>query len=100
MTLKNTLTVAGPVLAALSFACTTGRMNTATQTSASSPAPAASAATPSIPLLAEWTGPFGGVPAFDKVRVADFKPALESAMAGSLAEIDRIANNPAPPTFQ
>ena len=93
---RNTLTVAGPVLAALSFACTTGSMNTATQT----PAPAASASTPSIPLLAEWTGPFGGVPAFDKVGVADFKPALETAMATSLAEIDRIANDPAPPTFQ
>ena len=24
------------------------------------------------PLLAEWTGNYGGVPAFDKVKVADF----------------------------
>lgn len=51
------------------------------------------------PLLAPWTGPYGGVPPFDKVRVEDFKPALETAMAENLAEIDRIANNPEPPTF-
>ncbi len=53
----------------------------------------------SNPLLAAWTGPYGGAPPFDKVRVADFKPALEAAMAQNLAEIDAIANNPAPPTF-
>ncbi len=52
------------------------------------------------PLLAPWTGPYGGVPAFDKVKVSDFKPALETAMADDLREIDAIANNPAPPTFE
>jgi len=51
------------------------------------------------PLLAPWGGPHGGVPAFDKVKVADFKPALEAAMAENLAEINAIANNPAAPTF-
>jgi peptidyl-dipeptidase Dcp len=52
------------------------------------------------PLLAEWTGPYGGVPPFDQVRVEHFKPALEAAMAQNLAEIERIATNPAAPTFQ
>src|SRR5687768_10170776 len=33
------------------------------------------------PLLAKWEGPYGGVPPFDKIRIADFKPALETAMA-------------------
>jgi peptidyl-dipeptidase Dcp len=51
------------------------------------------------PLIAPWSGPFGGVPPFDKVRIEDFKPALERAMAERLAEIDRIATDPAPPTF-
>ncbi|RZK11228.1 MAG: M3 family peptidase, partial [Hymenobacter sp.] len=51
------------------------------------------------PLLAPWGGPHGGVPAFDKVKVSDFKPALEAAMAESLAEINAIANNPKPATF-
>jgi peptidyl-dipeptidase Dcp len=52
------------------------------------------------PLLAEWTGPYGGVPPFDQVRVEHFRSALEAAMAQELAEVDRIASNPAPPTFQ
>ncbi|MBB3063412.1 M3 family metallopeptidase [Microbulbifer rhizosphaerae] len=51
------------------------------------------------PLLAEWTGPYGGVPAFDKMEVADLKPALEAAMSKNLVEIDAIAANPEAPTF-
>jgi peptidyl-dipeptidase Dcp len=52
------------------------------------------------PLLAPWTGPYGGVPPFDKVKVADFAPAIEAGMAEELAQIDAIAGNPAPPTFE
>ncbi|MBT1065369.1 M3 family metallopeptidase [Bowmanella sp. Y26] len=52
------------------------------------------------PLLAPWTGPYGGLPAFDKMALADVKPALEAGMARNLAELDSIANNPAPPTFE
>ncbi len=52
------------------------------------------------PLLAEWTGPYGGVPAFDRMDLADLKPALEKGMELELAEIDAIANNPEPPTFE
>lgn len=51
-------------------------------------------------LLAEWTGPYGGVPAFDKMDLSDVKPALEKGMELELAEIDAIANNPEPPTFE
>jgi peptidyl-dipeptidase Dcp len=51
------------------------------------------------PLLAPWTGPYGGVPAFDKVKVADFAPALEAAMAEELKEVAAIADNPAAPSF-
>ncbi|MFM9903979.1 MAG: M3 family metallopeptidase [Pyrinomonadaceae bacterium] len=51
------------------------------------------------PLTAKWTGPYGGIPPFDKVKISDFKPALEAAMAENLAEIDAIANNKAAPTF-
>ena len=52
------------------------------------------------PLLAEWTGKYGGVPPFDKVKVADFKPALEAATAENLAEVNRIASNSTKPTFE
>jgi peptidyl-dipeptidase Dcp len=51
-------------------------------------------------LLAPWVGAAGGVPPFNQVRVADFKPALEAAMAENLAEIDTIAENPAAPAFE
>src|SRR5688572_5490262 len=52
------------------------------------------------PISAPWPGPFGGVPPLDRVRVPDFKPALESAMAECLAEIDAIAACAEPPTFE
>ncbi len=52
------------------------------------------------PLLDPWGGPFGGVPAFDRARIADFEPALEAAMAEQLAAIERIATDPTPPTFE
>ncbi len=57
------------------------------------------AAAPVNPVAAEWTGPYGGEPNFAAYRVADFKPALEAGMAEERAEIDAIADNPAPPTF-
>ncbi|HEX7331348.1 MAG TPA: M3 family metallopeptidase [Pyrinomonadaceae bacterium] len=52
------------------------------------------------PLLAKWEGPYGGIPPFDRVQIPLFKPALEAAMAEQLAEIEKIANNPAPPDFE
>lgn len=64
------------------------------------PAPPPIEIDPNNPLLATWTGPYGGVPPFDLIKVEHFKPALETAMAENLQEIDRIANDPAPPTFQ
>ncbi|MGJ8592426.1 MAG: M3 family metallopeptidase [Aquaticitalea sp.] len=51
-------------------------------------------------LLQEWTGPYEGVPAFDKMNVSDVKAAMEKGMELSLADIDKIANNPEPPTFK
>ncbi len=51
-------------------------------------------------FLADWTGPYGGVPAFDKMDLAQLKPALEAGMAMNLADVDAIANNPAAPTFE
>ncbi|HWM29550.1 MAG TPA: M3 family metallopeptidase [Woeseiaceae bacterium] len=51
------------------------------------------------PLLAEWAGPHGGVPAFDKMNLDQLKPALEQGMELRLAEIDAIAGNDEPPTF-
>lgn len=51
-------------------------------------------------LLQEWTGPYEGVPAFDKMNVVDVKEAVEKGMALNLEEIEAIANNEEAPTFE
>ncbi len=52
------------------------------------------------PLLAPWSGPFGGVPPFDLATPALLQPALEAGMTQHLAELDRIAADTAPATFE
>lgn len=59
-----------------------------------------SGATADNPLLAEWSGPYGGTPAFNKVRVELFEPALEEAMDMRLRETEQIANADAAATFE
>lgn len=69
---------------------------------AATAADVAQTATPSVvanPLVAPWTGPYGGLPPFDKVTPALLQPALEAGMANQLAAIARIANDRAAPTF-
>jgi peptidyl-dipeptidase Dcp len=39
-------------------------------------------------------------PQFDRIHDGDFLPALEAGMKAHLAEIRKIADNPAPPTFE
>jgi peptidyl-dipeptidase Dcp len=68
--------------------------------SAQPAAPGAGAEAPvKNPLLVPWTGPYAGVPPFDQVKVEQFAPGLEAAMAETLANVDAIAADPAPPTF-
>ena len=50
-------------------------------------------------FLSDWTGPYGGVPAFTDYKLKDLKPALEFAIQEKLNEISKIANNPKPATF-
>ncbi|WP_010182383.1 M3 family metallopeptidase [Aquimarina agarilytica] len=52
------------------------------------------------PLLKEWTGPYNGVPQFDKMKLTDVTPALEKGMALHLQEIETIATSKATPTFE
>ena len=53
----------------------------------------------SNPLLAKWTGPYGGVPPWDKVKVSDFPAAFQQAMINYKAEQEAILSNPEPATF-
>jgi peptidyl-dipeptidase Dcp len=52
------------------------------------------------PLLADLSGPYGGVPQFDEVSLDQLEAAVDAGIAAHLAEIDEIANNPEPPTFE
>ncbi|MEY3775095.1 MAG: hypothetical protein RLZZ129_1875 [Verrucomicrobiota bacterium] len=51
------------------------------------------------PLLTPSPLPYG-YPQFDLIQPAHFLPAYEAAMAENLAEIDAIASNPEPATFE
>ncbi len=51
-------------------------------------------------LLAEWSGPYGGVPAFDQMDLAALEPAVDAGIESSLAEMEAIASNSEPPTFE
>jgi len=51
-------------------------------------------------LLKEWTGPYGGVPAFDQMKVEDVKSAMIRGMELNLKEIEAIADNKEAPTFE
>ncbi len=54
---------------------------------------------PSNPFYAPSTLPFQAPP-FDKIKDSDYQPAFEAGMAQQLKEIQTIADNPAPPTFE
>ncbi|MGP1353412.1 MAG: M3 family metallopeptidase [Parasphingopyxis sp.] len=51
------------------------------------------------PLLAEWTGPYEGVPPWDEMAPEHFPGAFEAAMEEMRAEVQAIIDNPEPPTF-
>ena len=72
---------------------------TASQTDSEAPAANAAVTVPDNILLAEWTGPFDGVPPFDQVRPDLFPQAFEFAIDERRREVLAIANNPAAPTF-
>jgi peptidyl-dipeptidase Dcp len=54
---------------------------------------------PSNPFYAPSTLPYQAPP-FDKIKDEDFQPAIEAGMAEQRQEIQAIANNPQPPTFE
>jgi peptidyl-dipeptidase Dcp len=53
---------------------------------------------PSNPFFAVSTLPFHA-PAFDRIKDADYQPAIEAGMRDQLEEVMSVADNPAPPTF-
>lgn len=51
-------------------------------------------------FLNNWNGSYGGVPAFADYKLQDLKPAIEAAIEDKLKEINSIASNPKPATFE
>jgi len=100
--MRNILIVGAGVAALVSSGCAT----TAPSPDSRSEAPTAPASAPEVPmapqspLTVKWTGPYGGVPPFDQVKVSDFKQAFEATMEEYRREVAAIANNPQPPTFE
>src|SRR5688572_28633945 len=86
-------------LLSLTNCVNTNKTKTKTETTQASTVSDGVVAVPN-PLLAAWAGSYGGLPPFDKVKVEDIKPALESAMAENLQQIEIIANNASPATFE
>lgn len=87
-----------PLLAstAMLSACTT----TGQDMTAATPAPETTQpAMSSNPLTADWTGPYGGVPAWDKMNASDFPAAFQEAMDDMRREVETVRDNPEPATF-
>ncbi|HET6565578.1 MAG TPA: M3 family metallopeptidase, partial [Xanthomonadales bacterium] len=101
---KTRLLIASLAAASLLAACgpaeepkpmdTTQAETSSTESAVVEPAPN------SNPLLAEWTGPYGGVPAFDQMNLDDIEAAMETGMANSLAALEVIAAQTEPATFE
>ncbi len=54
---------------------------------------------PNNPFAVASTLPFQAPP-FDKIKDADYQPAIEAGMREQIAEIEKIANNKEAPTFE
>jgi peptidyl-dipeptidase Dcp len=63
-------------------------------------AAAASSTAQASPLLAEWTGPYGGVPPWDQSTPATYAAAMQPAIDAEKVEIDAIVANKARPDFE
>ncbi|HEU0276993.1 MAG TPA: M3 family metallopeptidase [Rhodanobacteraceae bacterium] len=61
--------------------------------------PATGAPAATNPFFEPSTLPFG-TPDFAKIKDSDYVPAMEAGMRRQAAEIDKIANDPAAPTFE
>jgi peptidyl-dipeptidase Dcp len=89
--------LAGTAIAALGG--TEAMAEVKTEAAPAAAAVQAPAVVPDNVLLQDWSGPYGGVPPFDKVTPALFPQALQFAIDEQGREVAAIANNPAAPTF-
>jgi peptidyl-dipeptidase Dcp len=94
----------------LAVACLVALTSACGTTSKTGPAPVAAVAiSPAVaklvaeadanPMLAPWTGPYGGVPPWDQVKAELFPKAFALGLELLEAQIEAIADNPEPPRF-
>jgi len=98
--MKKALLSATALAVTLALSACSGKTIPESESSSAAATAESAASTLENTLLQTFKGPYGGVPAFDKMDLADLKPALEKGMALNLAEIEAIANNPEPATFE
>lgn len=103
---RRQLLIAGGSLLALSACASNGMSMNADAPSAASLAEEARIAravlpaqTPRAELLQPWTGPYDGVPPWDKVTAPKLREAMIEAMDLARADVAAVANNPEAPTF-
>jgi peptidyl-dipeptidase Dcp len=103
---RRQLLIAGGSLMALSACASGGVAGLPGAGGSTSPADEARIAravfpvvTPKAVLLQPWTGPYDGVPPWDKVTPANLREALMEAMTLARADVAAVANNPEAPTF-
>ena len=93
--------------AALLGACNTlpmadhdGKNMTTAQLNEASVMQAVSDTATSNSLLQTWTGPYDGVPPWDKVNVSDFPGAFQAVMKKVGTQVNAVRDNPATATFE
>ncbi|WP_298127347.1 M3 family metallopeptidase [Brevundimonas sp.] len=95
--------IAGGSLLALTGCATAGMGGSASSATLAADAAVAKALlpvqTPRAELLQVWTGPYEGVPPWDKVTAEKLKAAIMEGIELQRAEYAAIADNPEPPTF-
>ncbi|HEX8534504.1 MAG TPA: M3 family metallopeptidase, partial [Allosphingosinicella sp.] len=93
--------LAGAAALALGGCTTMSETDTAPAAAMAEAQPAAEAA-PAVPaniLLADWSGPYAGVPPWDQVKPELFPEAFQFAIDERRREIAAIIDNPAPASF-
>jgi len=94
--MRKSLLLGTSVTAFTLLGCTT-----MTKNNDESPATAATPlATQTNPLLAPWSGPFGGVPPWDQGTPERYKTAMDVAIAEQRTDYAAIVSNPAPASFE
>ena len=89
-----------PMMIAASLACSAGVFAAdAKSTAFDKPATQAAAMPSANPFNAPSTLQYQA-PSFDKIKESDYTPALDEGMSQQRSEINAIANNKAPPTFE